>query len=67
MVQATRAPIDEVHAAFTETRDRARHSSTVVLRCKVRWLKRHHDDFHDPVFARLCAMRHELADRGVAS
>jgi hypothetical protein len=63
-VQDSRAPIDEVHAAFTRTRVRARHTPTVLLRRKVRRLAGCERDFYSPTFTRLCALRHELADRG---
>lgn len=67
MAQVTRAPIDEVHAAFTKARGRARHVPTVVLRGRVRLLKRQHPGYDDPRFHRLCAYRHALADRNVRS
>lgn len=63
----SRAPIDEVHAAFVDARGWAQGAGTRTLRRKVRRLQRCDRDFYSPEFARLTALRHELADRGVRS
>lgn len=64
-MQQSTASIDVVHAAFVETRGWAQGVGTRRLRRKVRRLSRGPRDYYDPDYARLTAMRHELADRGV--
>lgn len=58
-----RPPIEEVHAAYVDTRGWALGASTWRLRRSERRLDRRHDRLDQPGLARLKATRDELADR----